>query len=903
MSLLLLFGTLWTIFTLASTSTCTTSPSGPTWSFTCTTSLPGTASTSICAEMMSLNMPHGSKMGQQIPTWDGSPQRWRKYVKEVEWYARSVKASERQHIVGRLIPNLSGNARLLAMSWHIRQFDGERGLVSYLQTLAASPLVRRAMPNAAATLDRYFVFARAHQESISNFLVREALGFEEFTEALKRLKEESEGITAQEMAFDLPETTHRDADSWWHEPDSWSTWWEAPDDDLLDDGGPHVVPEDAETESSSHDRPTILNFTKDSSTQTDTPAFGEADSFILSTLRGYRLLKAACLSSEERRDVLATTGHKLDFKHVSEALSSLWDELGSLRRGNHHQAMTVDMSGWTWSDDSGWYDESWAQDGETWNDDSGWYEGFAMDQWTSDSWTDDSGWYDEGGWQDSSWYDGSWSGDSWTHEAQKVEAENDPEVKKALEDVKAAEALAMEGQRTLAAARSVVANARKDRGFGGVSSGSGSGCFICGGPHMAAQCPDRLAPKGNLKGKGKIFAFGKGKGKVKGKMRKGMGKSAHYVDEAALQELMLAGKKGRSKGKSLPAGKSGLGANLYYTYGLEIETQTAAVADAAAELPNEVQSTASSADQKGLGMIDCGASASAGSEQAIQRLVSAVISKDPAAKIEVTNSNASRPYFRFGNGVWDRALYALCITSSLMRTFHCYCLPTVTAKPGEAPVPLLVGMTFLKPAGTIIDFANGSIVHAHVDNSEPRQMQCNPKGHYLIDIAEFLTDSCSSAATQFDDQCCVSMSIDIHPDSAGEAEFTGSLNMLQQMTSADDEDTCVDDSLARSTCATCSDDQLACSSSSTCLDDKLARSTCSTCMADSMACSLCSTCMADSMACSLCTTCVADSMACSLCSTCLDDVMARIRRYSSGLLMIGLRILFPVYYVKLAADG
>ena len=49
------------------------------------------------------------------------------------------------------------------------------------------------------------------------------------------------------------------------------------------------------------------------------------DSFILDVLRGWRLFVAASLNPDEWRDVLATTGNKLDYLSVSNALQTLWD--------------------------------------------------------------------------------------------------------------------------------------------------------------------------------------------------------------------------------------------------------------------------------------------------------------------------------------------------------------------------------------------------------------------------------------------------------------------------------------------------------------------------------------------------------------------------------------------------
>ena len=69
-----------------------------------------------------------------------------------------------------------------------------------LRKLAQSPLVRRSLPNAAAIITQYFQFKRMPGEPIiANFLVRETLGFEEFQEALLRLREELHGLTVNQQ--------------------------------------------------------------------------------------------------------------------------------------------------------------------------------------------------------------------------------------------------------------------------------------------------------------------------------------------------------------------------------------------------------------------------------------------------------------------------------------------------------------------------------------------------------------------------------------------------------------------------------------------------------------------------------------------------------------------------------
>ena len=102
------------------------------------------------------------------------------------------------------------------------------------------------------------------------------------------------------------------------------------------------------------------------------------DTFILDVLRGWRLLVAASLSSEEWHDVLAATNNKLDYLSASNALQTLWDEqMGSGRwasgSSQQHQQFWVE-TGYdpTWYDSfqaSVWqpaWSEDWSQD--YWND-------------------------------------------------------------------------------------------------------------------------------------------------------------------------------------------------------------------------------------------------------------------------------------------------------------------------------------------------------------------------------------------------------------------------------------------------------------------------------------------------------------------------------------------------------
>ena len=130
-----------------------------------------------------------------VPTCDGQTKGWRRYCREVSWYVQATKVNQRRHIATRLIARLTSSVRLLAMSWPQSEFDHERGVITFLEKVGKSPLVRRSLPNAAATMTQYFAFWKYPNEPISSFLVRETLSYQGFQEALVRLREERWGST------------------------------------------------------------------------------------------------------------------------------------------------------------------------------------------------------------------------------------------------------------------------------------------------------------------------------------------------------------------------------------------------------------------------------------------------------------------------------------------------------------------------------------------------------------------------------------------------------------------------------------------------------------------------------------------------------------------------------------
>ena len=147
-----------------------------------------------------------------------------------------------------------------------------------------------------------------------------------------------------------------------------------------------------------------------------------------------------------------------------------------------------------------------------------------------------------------------------------------------------------------------------------------------------------MHPGNKGKGKGKFnysaewenaeLYYMKGKGKPKGKSK---GKYGNMLDLQAMW-------KGKGKSKNSSSRPS---VNAYMTeslYGLELQESF------------EAQSTAAATMQPNLGLLDCGATASAGPETSIQQLISSVLAQDHGAR--VTIAKYMRPFFRFGNGCW-----------------------------------------------------------------------------------------------------------------------------------------------------------------------------------------------------------------------------------------------------------
>ena len=195
------------------------------------------------------------------------------------------------------------------------------------------------------------------------------------------------------------------------------------------------------------------------------------------------------------------------------------------------------------------------------------------------------------------------------------------------------------------------------------TKGSGK-CFNCGGNHFVRDCPSARFNGGYKGSKGKASAYvsdvfgdyyiGKGKGKGKSKSKKGMWMDAQVWTKG----------KGKTKNKSKDSSRSvNAYAADYFMGGLELSEG----------LELNSADAQSSGFNPQVGMLDCGATASAAPEAVVQGLITAILAVDKGARIEL--DQAARPYFRLsGDGPFVVPLSAVKLRD-ILNTSRCTPFP------------------------------------------------------------------------------------------------------------------------------------------------------------------------------------------------------------------------------------
>ena len=457
-----------------------------------------------------------------IPSWDGDPSSFEQFVQDCKWYESSLKTTERNLAASRIWRRLSGAAKSVVRHLNPADYDTTTGLQKLLDVLRASPLQQLPVPDSFSRLEKWSSLRRTPNETIPQLLVREEDRFVELQQALNRARSERTKTASTLVGTSTAEE---------HEPPTSPS--RSPGFGTGYTGDKGTVPDFKETA-------TDVTMEKD---------------FFSDELRGYRLLKAARLSNQERQHILTLTGNNTRFVEVRRALRTLFaEENTGGDDGNRRKAVWWVDPEWDWQEEEHGYDE--AEDWWTADENAYWAGGADYDQ---EHYETDETYYDT--WGDDWWSEGSPSN------LEDFAKDDTSDLGAIPENERYEEAytLATEAAKTLKEARAAVAKVRAARGYydasgmkgspKGFKGGKGKGkkgktkgppqCFRCGSTnHSYHNCPDRFSPSSSPSGspmtggksKGK---FGKGKGK-KGKSKQKAYFAEYFVDIAKYDDIANA---------------------------------------------------------------------------------------------------------------------------------------------------------------------------------------------------------------------------------------------------------------------------------------------------------------------------------------------------------------------------
>ena len=618
-------------------------------------------------------MTSSASAGSEVPTWSGDPAEFETFSVACRWYVKSLKDSERKQAAFRVWAKLQGPAKAVVRHLNPDDYESEEGLSKLLEVLRTSPLQQLPVPDSFKRLDVWHHLRRNNGETIPQLLVREEDLFVQLQSALTRARQDRElpATLAARHLSGFPSTR------------------DVPRTDPPSTPSRSPVGAQARAAAAAASSPSA------DPQPTSPPAAPVALSdFFEDELRGYRLLKAARLTAQERQNILTQTGNSTNFLAVRRALRTLFSEEDD---GGHS----------SWKKSRIWWnaeDEPWPDDEDAWEP----WESYDPGQqdWQEAYWQDWSPWtYDD--WGDSQ-FDESWHDASPKDDLPVDDQADDP----AETQYKEAYALANEANKTLAEARDAVRRVRQARGYFAPESMTGKGipmsrspsgspkgksgmgkslgakgksfgpCFVCGlNGHSWRQCPDRFA-KG---GKGKSL-FPKGKGKSK----KGF-KSLQYHDIS-------------------PCFDPGI-------YTSDVEPGTRVIMD-------------TGASENAVGMDSLGL----------------LIEK---GKISYDVSLQDRPVFKFGNGHKAQAVSRVDLLDTSIGTVSFYVLGD---EANQTP-PLMGGKT-LRQLGAMLAYEDNLLIYKR---QEPQttwyavKMHPHASAHVSIDLIETATPM-SSFHTWFAEQ-------------------------------------------------------------------------------------------------------------------------------------------------------
>ena len=147
--------------------------------------------------------------------------------------------------------------------------------------------------------------------------------------------------------------------------------------------------------------------------------------------------------------------------------------------------------------------------------------------------------------------------------------------------------------------------------------------------------------------------------------------------------------------------------------------------------------------EKCFGVIDCGATASLGSVDALEAIINANIANEGAGKIEVDVTR--RPVFRFGNGERKQ-----CLSTARLQVAAGKLPGVMDIHVHDTPnQPVLISRRALKSLGAVIDFQNNECIFKKVDPTKVVILKEAENGHLLLPLVGNLMDNATDRETAF----------------------------------------------------------------------------------------------------------------------------------------------------------
>ena len=265
-----------------------------------------------------------SSYHSDVPTWDGDASSFEAFVIACKWFQKSLKESEQKQAASKIWQRLQGPAKAVVKHLSPDDYEDIGGLQRLLDVLRQSPLQQLPIPDSFSRLEAWHHLRRQDRETIPELLIREEDLFTQLQQSLQRARKDR--TKAAEDPPSMSEVPRMDPSA-------------SPSRSPM--VGTERVWNNRRSESSgSPPSQGIPTPTFPGNTATGTTDFFENE------MRGYRLLKASRLSTQEKQYILTQTGNSTHFIQIKHALRTLFaDE-------NDRRSPEARRTGKVW-----WHDE------------------------------------------------------------------------------------------------------------------------------------------------------------------------------------------------------------------------------------------------------------------------------------------------------------------------------------------------------------------------------------------------------------------------------------------------------------------------------------------------------------------------------------------------------------------